>query len=315
MEEFVIEVPAEATRTEAARASECVAKMLRATFDPNAVPTVRAGIPMKEILFRDDVLAKIDEYHLPIILGKAEDDAVKIIDLADPNEDEFRANMLVCGSTGSGKSVFAESVVSCLMLKSSRRVQIIHWDYTGLAFGIVRFPGLTTYRGTTEIEKMLSSVVAEVDARLAKLKRKYVESIDEYNCADDGMELPYLLVIIDQFDFFELHDAKKFNAMTHILENAKATGVHVLALSQDWASNDAEKCLSKLFGRRLCLHCVLTWAYNTAFSRPKHFDDAVSRCGIGDGVYNDCEVPVLKLRTPNPEEIEQLARCKVALCY
>lgn len=80
---------------------------------------------MDKYIYLKDCLKELnkDKYSLPIILGKDSNNDIHIKDLKDLK------NILISGSTSSGKSVFLNSVINTILnTKSPEEVRLILID-------------------------------------------------------------------------------------------------------------------------------------------------------------------------------------------
>ena len=77
---------------------------------------------MNNPVYLKDCLKELDKdkYSLPVILGKDSNNDIHIKDLKELK------NILISGSTSSGKSVFLNSVINTILLtKTPKEVQLI----------------------------------------------------------------------------------------------------------------------------------------------------------------------------------------------
>lgn len=220
--------------------------------------TVGIEVPRKprDVIFLDEVLSS-DEFNktkssLPVAMGKDAFGETYIVDLAK------MPHMLIAGATGAGKSVFINTLlVSLLVKKSPRQMQLILIDpkqlelalYSNLPHLVV--PVITDPK-TAAISLMWA--VQEMERRYSILKDAGVRNLDSFNekikkappelfskihqyyenADQEGYELPYLVIIIDEFADLILTKAGKEieNNVCRLAAKARAAGIHLVVATQ-----------------------------------------------------------------------------------
>ena len=210
----------------------------------------------RDFIFLDEVLQSDpfndSEQRLPIAMGKDAFGDVKVVDLAG------MPHMLVAGATGAGKSVFINSLlVSLIIKKSPRELKLILIDPKQLELALfsdlphLMLPVLTD---PTSSAVALLWAVQEMDNRYTILKEMGVKNIEGFNkkvktCnqevlfkinhyyedkEDAGYELPYIVVVIDEFADLILSKAGKEieNNVNRLAAKARAAGIHLVVATQ-----------------------------------------------------------------------------------
>jgi S-DNA-T family DNA segregation ATPase FtsK/SpoIIIE len=145
-------------------------------------------------------------------------------------------HLLIAGTTGSGKSVCVNSILSCLLLTNSpSEMRLLLVDPKRVE--------LTGYNGiphllapvVVDTEKVITAlrwVQGEMEARYKKLFDSNVRNIVEYN-KSHSERLPYLVVVIDELaDLMMLAPEETERAITRLAQLARATGIHLIIATQ-----------------------------------------------------------------------------------
>lgn len=247
-----------------------------------------------------------EKYKLPVILGRDTEGNVLIKDLVDI------PNILMSGATGTGKSVFLDSVISTLMtVKTSRELKFILIDpkmgyemkvYERLPYAL--FPVIndpyTAYR-------TLVWCIGEMEMRQREIRYGYSSNIEEYNKKEGNPLMHYLVIIIDEFADLMLSEySKEMEIMLSRLALAgKKLGIHlIISTSSPRDSVVTEKLKESFSGR-------IAFALASIADSEKIIDEkgAVDLLGNGDLLYKDNETKEsLRLQAPyTPSEyIESL---------
>ncbi len=149
-------------------------------------------------------------------------------------------HLLIAGSTGSGKSVCVNALISCLLMNNTPNdLRLIMVDPKRVE--------LTGYNGiphllapvVVELERVvrvLQWVAREMDMRYRKLAEAGCRSVQDYNRiqeSEDGQKLPYLVVIIDELaDLMMIAPDETERMITRLAQLARATGIHLVISTQ-----------------------------------------------------------------------------------
>ncbi len=191
---------------------------------PNTRPaTVTLGDAFQEYPSTNDMT-------LPVGLGKDISGRAVFLDLSE------MPHLLVAGTTGSGKSVMLNSLLTSLLLTADpRRVKMVLIDPKRVElapFG--KIPHLIT-PVVTDVKKAanaLSWAVAEMERRYEVLERKGVRSLEVYNERAEN-EMPYIVIVIDELaDLMMAAAAKVEDAVIRIAQKARAVGIHLVVATQ-----------------------------------------------------------------------------------
>jgi len=189
-------------------------------------------VRLKPILLSDD-FKKINS-PLRIVIGLDVSGNPVVADLAR------MPHLLVAGTTGSGKSVYLTSLISCLVFNSSpEHLRLVILDPKMVE--LVRFNGLPHLLGKveTEIERMLGSlawVVKEMENRIHLLESVNARDLEAFNIkmAHRGkQQLPRVVVIIDELaDLMVAAPDQTEGYLVRLAQIARATGIHLVVATQ-----------------------------------------------------------------------------------
>lgn len=173
--------------------------------------------------------AKKAGMELPLNLGIDPFGAPIVDDLA------AMPHLLIAGSTGSGKSVSLNCIISSLLTVCSpdelefymidpKGVELSHYD------GI---PHMTTPMVTTphRAKEMLEGLIDVMRMRLTLLGQRKVRDIKEYNAlfAKPEDRMPRIVCIIDELGDLMMQDRRAFTRLiAEISGMARATGIHMV---------------------------------------------------------------------------------------
>ena len=171
-----------------------------------------------------------NDWALPVGLGKDISGRAVFFDLAE------MPHLLVAGTTGSGKSVMLNGLLTSLLLTTDpRQVKMVLIDPKRVELSqFVRVPHLIT-PVVTDVKKAanaLSWAVLEMERRYEVLEKAGMRSLDGYN--DRGAEqMPYVVVVIDELaDLMMTAAAKVENAVIRLAQKARAVGIHLVVATQ-----------------------------------------------------------------------------------
>jgi S-DNA-T family DNA segregation ATPase FtsK/SpoIIIE len=192
---------------------------------PNRHPET---VYLKEIITSSQF--RENNYRLPLALGKDISGQPYVVDLAR------MPHLLIAGSTGSGKSVCMNSIITSLLYKlHPEEVRFIMIDPKMLE--------LSVYSGIPHLEKpvvvshkvaerILQDAVIEMENRYKKLAKASVRNIEDFN-ARKKEKLPYLMILIDELaDLMMSGSTKSEVLITRLAQMARAVGIHLILATQ-----------------------------------------------------------------------------------
>ena len=156
-------------------------------------------------------------------------------------------HMLIAGTTGSGKSVFTNSIIMSILFRANPdEVKLIIVDPKVVEFGVYNgIPHLLT-PVVTDPKKAAGSLnwaVAEMSRRYQEFAKYnvrdlkgYNEKIKEMGYEDDGEKLipmPQIVIIIDELaDLMMVASKEVESAICRLAQLARAAGIHLIIATQ-----------------------------------------------------------------------------------
>jgi len=171
-----------------------------------------------------------NDWTLPVGLGKDISGRAVFFDLAE------MPHLLVAGTTGSGKSVMLNALLTSLLLTTDpREVKMVLIDPKRVELSYFgRIPHLIT-PVVTDVKKAANALgwaVSEMERRYEVLEREGVRSLDGYNARSET-PMPYVVLVIDELaDLMMQAAAKVEDAVIRIAQKARAVGLHLVVATQ-----------------------------------------------------------------------------------
>ncbi|GGJ61580.1 FtsK/SpoIIIE family DNA translocase [Deinococcus aquiradiocola] len=171
---------------------------------------------------------------LPIILGKSIDGDLMVGDLAK------MPHLLVAGSTGSGKSVCVNTLITSLLYRylptelrflmiDPKMVELTPYDgIPHLVRGVVTNP--------VDAAGVLLGAVAHMERRYKMMSQIGAKNLEQFNAkmrVTGEPELPHLVIIIDELADLMITSPKEVeSAIMRLAQMARATGMHLVLATQ-----------------------------------------------------------------------------------
>ncbi|MGH9715632.1 MAG: DNA translocase FtsK [Candidatus Acidiferrales bacterium] len=209
------------------------------------VPNVR-----RETIALRDVIESPEFSHSPsklsIPLGK---DLIGRIRAADLNQ---MPHLLIAGATGTGKSVFINSLLMGLLYKATPDdLKLVLIDPKRLELGLYAdIPHLYTPVVTDAkvAANVLRNATREMERRLKVLAQRGVRNIEQYNHTfekgqslslfengegEEHKPLPYIVIVIDELADLMMVDTNGVEeSITRLAQMARAVGIHLILATQ-----------------------------------------------------------------------------------
>ncbi len=150
-------------------------------------------------------------------------------------------HLLVAGTTGSGKSVCINAIISCLIFNNTpEQLQLVMIDPKKVE--LIRFNGIPHLIGKVETEAdravgVLRWLTAEMDRRYEMFTAVGARNLNGYNRKiarrKDVKKLPYIAVFIDELaDLMYTYPGDVERTLCRLAQMARATGIHLLVATQ-----------------------------------------------------------------------------------
>ena len=145
-------------------------------------------------------------------------------------------HMLVAGTTGSGKSVFLNGVITSLLMRNTPDdLQLFLIDPKMVEFK--RFSTLHYVKYVTDTQKaitLLSKLCKEMDRRYSVMANAGCRDLDDYNRRNPDSKMPKLVLVIDEMaDMMESTYKKQVESnIVRLAQKARACGIHMVLATQ-----------------------------------------------------------------------------------
>lgn len=188
-----------------------------------------------------DNIAELDGYRgrgLMVLAGQKPDGKIELVDIAKA------PHMLIAGTTGSGKTIFLQSIiVSLLSQYSANELELLIIDPKQTDF--IYFEGLPHLYGgrvVTDADEALGKLqqlnTKDKEERTQALRSCKSRDIDSYNAKNPNNRMKRLVVIIDEYS--DLIQAAEINGtrkefeknLLLLLQRVRSLGIHLVIATQ-----------------------------------------------------------------------------------
>jgi S-DNA-T family DNA segregation ATPase FtsK/SpoIIIE len=204
----------------------------------------RQTISLREILEATEFANSPSK--LTLAMGRDLHGRIRVTDLAS------MPHLLIAGSTGTGKSVFINSLMMSILYKATpddvkmvlvdpKRLELsLYGDIPHLLAPVVTDPKVAS--------NVLRNATREMENRLKLLAQRGVRNIDQYNRTfqkqqslslfenteeSEHKPLPYLVIIIDELADLMMVDTNNVEeSITRLAQMARAVGIHLILATQ-----------------------------------------------------------------------------------
>jgi S-DNA-T family DNA segregation ATPase FtsK/SpoIIIE len=204
----------------------------------------RQTIALREILEATEFANSPSK--LTLAMGRDLHGRIRVTDLSS------MPHLLIAGSTGTGKSVFINSLMMSILYKATpEEVKMVLVDpkrlelslYSGIPHLIA--PVVTDPKVASNV---LRNATREMENRLKLLAQRGVRNIDQYNRTfqkqqslslfenaeeSEHKPLPYLIIVIDELADLMMVDTNSVEeSITRLAQMARAVGIHLILATQ-----------------------------------------------------------------------------------
>lgn len=194
------------------------------------IPNAKSvAVPLRDVLDSDEF--KHGKGHILVALGKDITGKPVVTDLAK------MPHLLIAGSTGSGKSVCINCIITSIIYHSRPEdVKLMLIDPKVVELSVYNgIPHLRTEVITNmkKAEGALNWAVREMEARYQLFAGAKVRNIEGYNKMNPDKKMPYILIIVDEFADLMNVAAKDVEVLIQRLtQKARAAGIHLILATQ-----------------------------------------------------------------------------------
>ena len=204
----------------------------------------RQTIMLREVIESPDFVNSAS--RLTLALGKDLIGRVRVSDLAQ------MPHLLIAGSTGTGKSVFLNSLIVSMLYKATPdELKMVMVDPKRLELGLYEdIPHLLAPVVTDPkvASNVLRNATREMERRLKLLAQRGVRNIEQYNRTfakgqslslfenldqEEHKPLPLIVIIIDELaDLMMVDTTNVEESITRLAQMARAVGIHLILATQ-----------------------------------------------------------------------------------
>jgi S-DNA-T family DNA segregation ATPase FtsK/SpoIIIE len=204
----------------------------------------RQTIALREVIESPEFVNSTSK--LTIALGKDLIGRIRVAELAQ------MPHLLIAGATGTGKSVFINSVIVSMLYKATPdELKLVLVDPKRLELGLYEdVPHLFTPVVTDPklASNVLRNATREMERRLKLLAQRGVRNIDQYNRTfqkgqalslfedvedAEHQPLPYIVIVIDELADLMMVDTNGVEeSITRLAQMARAVGIHLILATQ-----------------------------------------------------------------------------------
>ena len=171
-------------------------------------------------------------------------------------------HLLVCGTTGSGKSIFMHSLIMSLIMRNTTdELKLIMVDPKRVEFAKYKeMPHLLCppINDPMKAYYALNKLVDEMENRYNLFEDTGVSNLKQYNqeAEENGREkLPYIVLIIDEFADLMDTNRKCSEPVVRIGQKARAAGIHMVIATQRPSTNVITGTIKANIPTRVALSC------------------------------------------------------------
>jgi len=203
----------------------------------------QATVTMRELMETPEYKKKKNEYALPMFLGKNANGSILIADLAT------MPHILVAGTTGSGKTVCINAIITgliCTNSPSQLRFVMVDPKMVEMAcFNSIPHMLMPVVTDSKKAAMTLQAVVMEMESRYNMLAAVGVRNIKSFNEREPSPEailvgekkvpdaMPYIVVVIDELADLMLVARDKVEAtIQRLAQLSRAVGIHLVLATQ-----------------------------------------------------------------------------------
>ena len=188
----------------------------------------RETINIKELLSNENF--KNTSHKIPLCIGKDISGNIEVIDLSKT------PHLLVAGTTGSGKSVFINTLLASILYKfSPEELRLILIDPKMLELSVYNDIAHLLTPVVTEPKKAIITlkwVCKEMERRYALMNEENTRSLEGYN-QKSIEKLPFIVVFIDEMADLMMTAGKEVeHYVQRLAQMARACGIHLVMATQ-----------------------------------------------------------------------------------
>ena len=258
----------------------------------------------KDILYLYDIIENKQKNNINVNIGK--DTKNNIINISI----EKLPHLLIGGTTGSGKSVFVNSLITNLLynytpeqlklfLVDPKRTELKQFEnISHLYFNIINDIESTNL--------LLDFLIDTMYKRYILLEKNNCKNIQEYNEKRKNKKMQFYICIIDELADLMLQDKKNIEVkICKIAQLSRACGIHLIVATQRPSTDIITGLIKSNFPSRLCFKVSSVYDSRTILDTK----GGEQLQGNGEAILKTANnTDIIKLQTPyiSTEELEKI---------
>jgi DNA segregation ATPase FtsK/SpoIIIE, S-DNA-T family len=259
--------------------------------------------PHREMVFFKDMIQETPffkgELKIPIVLGRLASGEPLAADLAS------MPHLLIAGSTGTGKSVFINTLICSLLYRfSPEQLRLILVDPKMVELSIYESIPHLLLPVVVDSKKAVMALrwtVDEMERRYTLMHQLGVRHIDNYNeriaelqkegKAADESPIPYIVVVIDEYaDLMAVVPKEVELSIARLAQKARASGIHLVLATQRPSTDVVTGTIKANFPSRISFRVASSVDSKTILDRT----GADRLLGHGDLLFHSAGFTTLK---------------------
>ncbi len=258
----------------------------------------------KDILYLYDVIENKNNNYININIGKDTQNNIVNMNI------EKLPHLLVGGTTGSGKSVFINSIITSLIYNYSNKdikLFLVDAKRTELKqFENIPHLQYEIAHDIQEVNLLLDFLIKTMYDRYKILESNNCKNIQEYNKIHKHNKWSYYICIIDELADLMLQDKKNIELkICKLVQLSRASGIHLIVATQRPSTDIVTGLIKSNFSSRLCFKVASVYDSRTILD--KKGGELLQ--GNGEAIYKNANnIDYVKLQTPyiSSEELQKI---------
>ncbi len=239
----------------------------------------RQLVTLEEMMETKELQLLKNKYELPIIVGMDVFGNPLYYDLAE------LVHVLIAGSTGSGKSIYANVLLLSLTMNlSPDQLHLYLIDPKRVELSDYRhFPHLKKpIADASKASSILTGILNEMERRYEKLEKVGVKNIKQYNKKHPNDKWAYIVVVIDEYADLMMIDSSVEDFVIRLGAMSRASGIHLILCTQRPSVDVVTGVIKANMVTRIGFTCKSHHDYKTIFD----YMIPYRLVGKGDGVMS-----------------------------
>lgn len=248
----------------------------------------------KDILYLCDIIENNKNDNINVNIGK--DTKNNIINM----NIEKLPHLLIGGTTGSGKSVFINTLITSLIYNyTSEEIKLFLVDPKRTELKIFKDIPHLLFDIANDIQDanlLLDFLIDEMYHRYRILEKNNYKNIQEYNEKHKNNKMQFYICIIDELADLMLQDKKNIEVkLCKIAQLSRACGIHLIIATQRPSTDIVTGLIKSNFPSRLCFKVASVYDSRTILDTK----GGEKLQGNGEAIYKNVNsVDYIRLQTP-----------------